>query len=165
MGTDFPLPAQHSGEGLVVRAKKDYDPMNPATWLVRLPTEFEWEKAARGTQGFVYPYGNEFDASKGNTSKTGLRQTSTVGMYPHGASPYGVLDMSGNVWEWCLTDYNNPQEQASDENMRSNSPRVLRGGSWLGNDFVARGAYRSNGNANDRSSRSIGFRLVSSPFS
>jgi formylglycine-generating enzyme required for sulfatase activity len=138
-----------------------YDPMNPATWLVRLPTEYEWEKAARGTQGFVYPYGNEFDASKDNTSETGLRQTSAVGMFPQSNSPYGVLDMSGNVFEWCLSDYNKPAETASDENIRSDSRRVLRGGSWRSNSFSAQCASRGPHNARHRNSY-YGFRLVSS---
>jgi len=56
--------------------------------------------------------------------------TSAVGMFPNGASPYGVLDMSGNLCEWCLTNYNSPVSEASDENLLSDSDRVLRGGSW-----------------------------------
>jgi len=142
----------------------DYDAMNPATWLVRLPTEFEWEKSARGRDGLLYPYGNEFDKNKGNTSETSLSQTSAVGIFSHGASPYGVLDMAGNVWDWCLTDYNNPAETASQENIGSSSSRVLRGGSWANFSNFARSAYRNNYNSNNRFSF-YGFRLCSSPFS
>jgi formylglycine-generating enzyme required for sulfatase activity/transcriptional regulator with XRE-family HTH domain len=76
--------------------------------LIRLPTEYEWEKAARANTGWQYPYGNDFDPHKGNTSATGIRQTCAVGMFPEGASAYGVLDMGGNVREWCLNDYTDP---------------------------------------------------------
>jgi hypothetical protein len=85
-----------------------YDAMKPSTWRVRLPTEFEWERVARGTNGLIYPYGNTFDAARGNTFDAGIGQTSAVGIFPNGASPDGVLDMSGNVWQWCLSDYSNP---------------------------------------------------------
>jgi formylglycine-generating enzyme required for sulfatase activity len=88
-----------------------YDAMAFCRWLsakvgceVRLPTEDEWVKAARGPDGLIYPYGNEFDAAKGNTRETGIDQTSAVGIFPTGVSPYGLLDMSGNVWEWCMTN-------------------------------------------------------------
>ncbi len=113
-------------------------------WAVRLPTEFEWEKAARGTKGLLYPYGNEFDAKKCNTRELGIGKTTPVTAYPQGASPYGAFDMSGNVWEWCLTDYDNPQLVADAENISSNNDRVLRGGSWVNLLNLARAAYRVN---------------------
>ncbi len=111
-------------------------------WVVRLPTEFEWEKAARGTNGLEYPYGNEFDAQKCNTKESGIGQTTPVTAYPQGASPYGALNMSGNVWEWCLSAYNEPQVLVRDENMRSEISRCLRGGSWINLRVSARTSLR-----------------------
>jgi len=72
---------------------------------VRLPTTPEWQKAARGTDGRMYPWGNTFDATKANTSETQIWTTTTVGLFPDGASPYGALDMSGNVFEWMLNEF------------------------------------------------------------
>jgi formylglycine-generating enzyme required for sulfatase activity len=94
---------------------------------IRLPTEEEWEYAARGTDERRYPYPGEFDSAKCNSRQTGIRQTSAVGLFPDGASPFGVLDMSGNVWEWCLNDYAKPQIV---DGYGNGERKVLRGGSW-----------------------------------
>jgi formylglycine-generating enzyme required for sulfatase activity len=127
-----------------------HDLKRVADWAVRLPTEFEWEKAARGTDGRIYPYAGEFDAAKGNTSETGLEQTSAVGIFPNGASPYAVMDLSGNVWEWCLSNYDKPALEARKENLRTDKDRVLRGGSWSDLQDLARAPFRYINHPADR---------------
>jgi formylglycine-generating enzyme required for sulfatase activity len=129
-------------------------------YLVRLPTEFEWQQAATGGDTRrVYPWGKEWDASRCNSADKGLQRTSTVGLYPHGTWPCGPLDMAGNVMEWCLSIYNRPTHNQIDN---SSDYRVLRGGPWCGMPDLCQTTYRVGG-LPDWSDATVGFRVLRPP--
>jgi formylglycine-generating enzyme required for sulfatase activity len=106
------------------RHLKSPDPHDPATWCIRLPTEQEWQRAALGDSGWRYPWGQELDESRGNFANP-IGQPGSVEKYPAGRSVYGVMDMIGNVWEWCLTGWNQESVDVS-----GYTYRIIRGGAW-----------------------------------
>jgi formylglycine-generating enzyme required for sulfatase activity len=140
--------------------------------VLRLPTEAEWEKAARGEYGNEWPWGNEWDSAKCNSKEGGKGGTTPVGAHsPQGDSPYGAADMAGNVWEWTQSlwgkdlsrlDFKYPyRPDDGRENLEAGDDvrRVLRGGSW--DDFrrSARCAFR-NWNLPGSWYNNIGFRVI-----
>ena len=140
-------------------------------WRFTLPSEAEWEKAARGANGRIFPWGDESDPNKANYGDTGIGRTSPVGCFPAGASPSGCQDMAGNVYEWTRSlwgeewdkpGWRYPYDPADGrENLQAPGrvPRVVRGGAFFNHRRGARCAFRSEDDPDYRSHH-LGFRVV-----
>jgi hypothetical protein len=126
-------------------------------FTVTLPTEQQWERVARGTQGLQYPWGNEFRQDFTNCHGS-IGRISAAGIYPHAGSPEGVMDLAGNVWEWCLNEYLLPDNcKLSDSNVR-----VVRGGSWCYDPESVRSLARYYGYLPEDRNGDVGFRVLCS---
>ena len=145
-------------------------------WRVIVPSEAEWEKGARGGDDRIYPWGDEADTKRANYDETGINTTSAVGCFRNGASPYGVEEMSGNVWEWTRSLWGedmvdpqfkypyDPTDGREALEAPEYEPRVLRGGSFLNDQWDVRCACRYRDSPRNRLNNA-GFRVVVLPSS
>jgi hypothetical protein len=144
-----------------------YDALAYCRWLsvklsldIRLPTEWEWQWAAVGDTQQVYPWPGDWNSARANTYEAGIGRTVAVGLYPLGRSLFGIEDMAGNVWHWCLNTHNQPGNVSLDTDVA----RVVRGGSWNYVSLDARSASRNLYHPDNRY-YFLGFRvLCSSPI-
>jgi formylglycine-generating enzyme required for sulfatase activity len=130
----------------------------------RLPTEAEWEAAARGVHCRRYAFGDDFDAARCNIFETHIRRTTPIGVFHGGGTPEGLMDMTGNTWDWTSSLYTPYPYDAADGREAPSPPggrRVVRGGAWSRGKVGARASFRG-GDAPDYRSDLLGLRVVRS---
>jgi formylglycine-generating enzyme required for sulfatase activity len=138
--------------------------------LFHLPTEAQWERCARGIEGRLWPWGNKFEPNRCNTVESKFGKPTAVNAFPNGATPEGIFDLAGNVWEWCRTrwgrfwqtmEYIYPYQLTDDRDNDNEGRyvRIMRGGSWFDAALAAGMATRRR-YLPDARSNNIGFRLV-----
>lgn len=128
---------------------------------IRLPTEQQWQRAAQGDDDRLYPWGADFDSTCCNTVESGVGGLTRVDFYSKGVSPFGVYDMVGNVWEWCVNHWD--EAKIGDTEPEGDLRRVVRGGSWDGDVDLANNIFRGRFKADTRN-RFTGIRVVFGSF-
>lgn len=152
-----PKPGKFKGDDHPREMVSWYDATAYGHWLsaqlgysVTLPTIAQWQRAFQGDDGRPYPWGKNFDPARCNTSESGFNQTTSVRRYPNGASPFGVMDMAGNTWEWCADAIPSPDGKPK---------RIMRGGSYISPGERAHISFRYELGP-ESYHNSIGFRIV-----
>ena len=157
-----PKPTAFAGANLPCTRVSWFDSVAFCNWLstelavaIRLPTEHEWQRAAVGDSGWAYPWGNELDEARANFGNR-VGKVSVVGSFPGGQSPFGVMDMIGNLWEWCLTTWG-----ADSTDLSGYTYRSIRGGAWnVSNPEYLRAIDRGEGHSPRGRLNDCGFRIA-----
>lgn len=157
-----PKPTAFDGGDLPATRVSWFDSMAFCNWLsaelqasIRLPTEREWQRAAVGDTNWIYPWGNELDDTRGNFANR-IGSVSPVGNFPNGQCPFGVMDMVGNLWEWCLTIWG-----TNEVDLNGYVYRTFRGGAWnVSNPEFLRAIDRGEGHSPRGMLNDCGFRII-----